>query len=228
MKITDTVCLMCKNKCFDKLGIDIPNLSMELDIRHLSYQKGETIFKQNSFASYIVFLRSGLLRIVLEESKMRNLTLTYLTDTIFLDFSLLDGSNSYPFTAQSLINSELCFLSAHQFLELIKNNSRAYEYILKEFSLQHRNTMKRLSEIALKNALGRFATVLLYLNEPILQKYHIYKIISRREIADFADISLESVNKFINELRNDKLIEISDKSIEIVDIEMIKRLSIIG
>ena len=70
-----TDCAKCKNRasCFNELSINdlskVTNNKVEIN-----YKKGETIIKQNSFASHIYFIKSGLVKMYIE-NKNKNLTL---------------------------------------------------------------------------------------------------------------------------------------------------------
>jgi CRP-like cAMP-binding protein len=68
----------------------------------------------------------------------------------------------------------------------------------------------------------------LYLRSEKFNEIEIYNLISRKELAELSAISLDSTMKIINELKNDKIIEVNGKEIIIKDLEMMVRLAQIG
>jgi CRP/FNR family transcriptional regulator len=70
--------------------------------------------------------------------------------------------------------------------------------------------------------------VLLYLNDIKAQHPDIFLLLSRKEIADFAGISTENAIKVLKALEKDKIIQLRDKDIVIIDKHILKELSAHG
>src|SRR3990172_5014219 len=70
--------------------------------RHeVTYNPGEIIFKQGNSADYIVFLHSGLAKMILEGNNGFNLNIGYIKPTNILDVpgSYIDGRNHFSLVA---------------------------------------------------------------------------------------------------------------------------------
>jgi CRP/FNR family transcriptional regulator len=75
---------------------------------------------------------------------------------------------------------------------------------------------------------GKMSKVLLYLNDIKAQHPDIFLLLSRKEIADFAGISTENAIKVLKALEKDKIIQLRDKDIVIIDKHILKELSAHG
>jgi CRP/FNR family transcriptional regulator len=64
---------------------------------------------------------------------------------------------------------------------------------------------------------GRIADTLLYINNLKTDYPEIFQLLSRKDIADFAGISTESAVKLLKGFEKDKLIELNEKDILVVN-----------
>jgi len=79
--------------------------------------------------------------------------------------------------------------------------------------------------ILYKQMNGRMADTLLYLDSLKAENENIFRLLSRRDIADFAGISAESAVKLLKNFEEDSLIQLIEKDIIIVNYEKLKEIS---
>ncbi len=80
--------------CFSFLTAD-DNLMLDNNTVTITYKKGETICKQGSFASNIIFLEKGLVKIYLEGNP-KNLILTITPSGHIIGVpSIFEGNNTF-------------------------------------------------------------------------------------------------------------------------------------
>ncbi len=82
-----------------------------------------------------------------------------------------------------------------------------------------------MTSIATKNMPGRLADAILYIRQEKFLQEDIFEHITRKDIADYSAMSIESMMKYLLEFKNDKLITLKGKHIIINDLEMLNRLS---
>lgn len=198
------------------------------DIRTLTFDKGETILKQNNHATHVIFVEKGLLKIVVEGNKKRNLIVKIIPAGHFVGLPILDDNDHNPYSVLAIKFSEILLIKKQDILNLTQNNITFYKQLYKYEIETIRYLYRKLGMIGMKNALGRFADTILELSASEFQDEKIYDYFSRKEIAEYTGISLESVNKLMVEFKNDKLILQKGKQVIINDIEMIQRLSDFG
>ena len=68
-----------------------------------------------------------------------------------------------------------------------------------------------------KSMYGKVASVLLFFQEKIYFTYGFDLPVSRKEIAQYTGLSIETVIRVISEFRRDGLIKVYGKRIEIID-----------
>jgi CRP/FNR family transcriptional regulator len=79
-----------------------------------------------------------------------------------------------------------------------------------------------------KHIHGRVAYILLFFAEQIYESDYFELPLSRKEIAEFIGKTTENVIRTLSEFRKDGIIKIFGKNIEIVDKEMLHRISDLG
>lgn len=99
---------------------------------------------------------------------------------------------------------------------------------MKLYSQQYLFLYARIAVMSTRSNIGKLAETLLYLSSEEFLKENIFEHITRKDIADIATISVESMNRILNEFKNDLIIELNNKEIIIKDPALLKRLSVIG
>ena len=215
-------------------GLNVSSLSeIDIDIlntgkREMDYNKGETIIKQGLYVSHIVYLRKGLIKLVVEGVNGKNHIIKFIPSGNFVDFSIFDSKDYYSYTAVAVKKSSVCLIKQETLEKLINNNYEINQKIISWYGEDYRFLYKKFAMLGTKNTYGRFAETLLYLCTEEFENEDIFKHITRKEIAELSGMSVESMLKTMQELKADNIIKVKGKKIEIQDFEMIKRLSRIG
>jgi len=84
------------------------------------------------------------------------------------------------------------------------------------------NTMLELRR---RRLMGRITYILLFFSNSIYKNFKFEIPISRKEIAEFIGKTTENVIKALSELRKNNIINISGKTIEIIDINKLQKIS---
>ena len=82
---------------------------------------------------------------------------------------------------------------------------------------QNANLFDTLRTVIYKQMNGRIAETLLYVDGFKNENPHIFQLLSRKDIADFAGISTESAVKLLKSFEKDGLIELNEKDIQVVN-----------
>jgi len=125
-------CVDCKksSQCFKEL---IPS---ELEFinqnkTQIVYKKGETICKQGAFASYVLYISDGLVRLYLDNPNNKNLNLKILKTSEFIGLSSIYGDNIYHYSTVALKDSVVCLIEKNSFRKLLANNGYFASEIIK-------------------------------------------------------------------------------------------------
>jgi CRP-like cAMP-binding protein len=191
----------------------------------VNYKKGENICKQGSFASHIMYIETGLVKVYLEGNP-KNLILTITPRHNLLGLqSLFEGNNTFLYSISTYTESTIRLIDVQIFKQIIRQNP-AFGYriinILNESTAQ---SYGRFFSLTQKQLHGRLADILLCLSQRIFKSESFDLPLSRSDLSDLTSMSTESVIRIMKDLKDDKIIEISNKSITLLDIPRLIRIS---
>ncbi len=193
----------------------------------LKYKKGETICKQGSFASSIICIRSGLVKIYKEnDSSTSTLALKKKGDIIGLQSLYSNGF--YHFSAEALSDTQVCLIDMVEFKELIIDNVSFAKEMIRYINQDVINMFDQLFSFSTKHIHGRLAELLIHLNEEIYQSNPFELTLSKTDVAQILGTSKESVSRLFKELKLDGIIEESDHIVKILDNKRLNRISNTG
>ena len=201
---------------------------LQQNLREIVFQKNETLIKQQTFVSHILYIKSGLIKLYIEGTSGKNLILKIITPNNFLGVTSLHGANYHQFTAVVLKKADVCMIEKQAFLKILASNKNLSLKLNEWHSENYQYLFNKLHIIGTKQLHGRLAETILYLCSPELTEHNIFNYITRKDISELAAMSLESMNRLLAEYRDDKLIIYEGKAIKINDYEMIKKLSAAG
>lgn len=194
----------------------------------IDFKKGETVCKRGAFASHIYFLEEGLVKVYLEE-KNKNLILTLYTKNSLLGMSsIFDGNNKLPYSVATYTDSRVRMIDIQVFRQLLKQNS---EFSYRIINLLNETTSQiygRFFSLTQKQLHGRLADILLCLSHRIFNSTSFELPLSRADLGDLTGMSTESVIRVMKEFKDDGLIEMQCKNIELLDIARLERISEFG
>jgi CRP/FNR family transcriptional regulator len=194
----------------------------------LTYKKGEIISKQGSFASHIIFLKKGLAKVYLE-GRAKDLILTIAPPGNLLGLPCLyEGNNVFLYTTSSYIDSEVDLIDIELFKQLILQNSKFAFSIIQTLNANTVQTYGRFYCFTNKQMHGRLADILLCLSQRIYDSDSFHLPLTRTDLAELTGMSTESVIRVMKDFKEDNLIKIDGKNIELVDIEMLLKISDVG
>ena len=221
-------CLHCKNKssCFEKLS-DEELQFMNNHRVEIKFKKGEIICKQGSIASNIMYLKNGLAKLYFEKNKQKNLILRIIsTGSMFALPSI--SNNILYYSAMSYEDSHVCMIDIDVFKNVMNNNAKfASEVvdIINENTIQGYERMYCLTQNHLS---GRMANILLCLSENIYKNDAFELQLSRRDIAELTNMSVESVTRILRGFKDENLIELNGKHLKIMSRENLAKICEVG
>ncbi|MBA4409098.1 MAG: Crp/Fnr family transcriptional regulator [Bacteroidota bacterium] len=194
----------------------------------LVFKKGETVCKRGAFASHIYFLEEGLVKVYLEE-RNKNLILMLSTKNNLLGLaSIYNGNNKLPYTIATYTNSRVRMIDIQIFRQLLKQNSEFSFHIINLLNEKTAQIYGRFFSLTQKQLHGRLADILLCLANRIFKSNTFELPLSRSDMGDLTGMSTESVIRMMKEFKDDGLIDIHCKSIELLDIARLERISEFG
>jgi CRP/FNR family transcriptional regulator, polysaccharide utilization system transcription regulator len=222
----DSYCTISQEQglCLELLTVNEYDLLMK-NMVVLSYKAGEMLCKQGSFASHIILLREGLVKLYME-GKDDNLVLQILPPNNIIGLSsCFDGSSVFYYSAMAYIDSTVQLVDRTFFLQLINTNARFAARMIGFLAEHNVIVYGRFFCITQKQTYGRFADVLLCLANRIYKSMKFPLQLSRKELAELTGMSVESIARIMTRFKGEGLIEVTSDHIEILDYDKLNEIS---
>jgi len=216
-----------KTDCFQLLGFtDLQIINAKK--KQVTFFKDETVFKQGSFASHVLIVNQGLVRVYLQTNKNKQINIRLAKKGDLIAFSSIFGKDTYLYSAIALKESDICVIDKQALKELLlKNPDFAMEINSKNCYNENRY-IDIIQNISYKHMRGKLASALLYLSSEKFNDENVYEYLTRQNIADFASISVESAVKFIKEFEKENIISLDGKKIRIEDKKLLEEINLRG
>jgi len=218
-------CGECKNKCIVQFlsKEDFPILTENKSV--IFYSPGQVITKQASFASKIVFITSGLVKILKEGKNGKNSLVKVVGANNFITVPIHENHKKNSFTTIALTEVEICEINETGIHNLIAKNQKVFDLLMDFYHEDQVYLMNRIHLLSTHNNHGKLAASLVLLNAFNKPGFSVFDYISRKDLAELSSISIESVNKILQELKNDLILDINNKGIQILKFDLIEKLS---
>jgi len=194
----------------------------------VNFQKNEMIFKQNSPASYIIFVKNGIVKEHMTGPNKKEQILKIVKGPAFLRISSKLKYNNNSYSATAITGSTICFININIFKELIYNNPKfAYEILISvcEDGLYCFNKFVNQTQ---KQVPGRLAEALLFFSNNIFSSEKFIFPVTKSELADLIGSTRESVTRVLSAFKREEIIGLKGKTIKILNKNMLEQISKTG
>ncbi len=215
------------SECFEVLTPEEQKLLDENTI-NITYNKGEIIAKQGTFASHIIYLKEGLVKVYMGDDN-KDLILKIIPSNHFIGLSsLFEGNNTFIYSASTYVKSTASLIDINFFKRLIRRNP---EFAYKILNIQNENVAQvygRFYCLTRKQSCGLVADLLMCLATRVFKSEEFMLPLSRADLADLTGLSTESVMRILKEFKEDRLLEAKGKVIKILDKDKLEKISNYG
>lgn len=180
------------------------------------FRRGDNLTKQGAFASYVLFIVSGLAKQYVEDDSTRNFNIRIIVPGEFTGLSSVFTRNTFDYTIVALTECRAFLIEKETIAEVVRKNGEFGFKIIKRYSEQNGNLYGAIRFSVFRQMNGRIAETLLRLNRLKNDYPEIFQLLSRKDIADFAAITTESTIKMLKSFEKDGLIKLIDKDIVIL------------
>ncbi len=213
--------------CFEFLTEDEKALidNYKVDIH---YKKGETIIKQGTFASNILFLKEGLVKIYLEGNP-KDLILKISPANFIIGLpSIFEGNSKFTYSVATYEDSVVSMIDMNIFKQILNANATFANKVISILNEETALVYGRFFCLTMKQSHGRVADILLCLSQRVFKHKRFYLSISKNDLADLTGLSSESVIRIFKEFKEEGLLVTDGKIIEILDFERLEKISLLG
>ena len=219
-------CRTCKFKsqAVEILGPEELDL-LERNCVEVDFRAGEMLFKQSSFCTHVIFIKSGLVKIHMEGTQHKDQILKITPAPTYLGLANLFGDTINNYSATAIEATSACFIHIDVFKQFIEKNGDFALEIIKDISREEISYYKRFVNNNQKQIDGRLAETLLYFVRDVYKETKFNLPLNRKDLATLVCASRESVIREMQSMANDSIIKVSGKQIEVLDVNRLDHIS---
>jgi CRP/FNR family transcriptional regulator, polysaccharide utilization system transcription regulator len=194
----------------------------------VNYKKGEMICKQGSFASHIMYLEKGLVKIYLEGNpKDLILTITPQENLMGLQ-AIYEGNSTFLYSISTYTDAKVQLINIQTFKHILEQNALFAYRIINILNENTSQSYGRFFSLTHKQLHGRLADILLCLSRKIFNSDSFDLPLTRSDLSDLTSMSTESVIRIMKDFKDDGIIDINNKSITLLDLPRLDSISAKG
>lgn len=199
-------------------------LSDEHEVR--SYRKRQVIYKAGSHPVNVFFVKTGKVKIYRTNDDGKEFITSILKEGDFFGFTPMLEESVYHETAETLDDSEVMLIPRNEFFELIHSDPSIAGKFIRMLASNLSEKEDKLLQLAYNSVRKRVADALLLVNSrykksdtdrPVLQ-------ITREDLAHVVGTATESLIRTLSDFKSEKLIDIKEGKISILNEEKLKAL----
>ena len=209
----------------------IPSSELKLLREHLRVKKinkGKELFREGSYPKNVYIIKRGRVKIFQRgQSGAETIVHIHGTGEILGYRSLLCGEN-YAVTAQAIEEGAVYYLSAKQFLAVLRQSVSLSNILLRELSKEFILLVNKIGAFAQKSVRERTALSLLILSEKyrrIQAKGETEIALSRYDLAAFVGTTIETIARILRRFREENIITLRGRRIIIRDRQALARIA---
>ena len=188
------------------------------------YKKRDIVYEEGKTPRHLYVLKSGKVKIYRTNEDGKEFILNIATEGDFIGYTdLLKGGN-YAESAAILQDAELILIPKEDFLNLIYQDSEVAARMIKMIAANVSEREQQLIDLAYNSVRKRVADALINVYERY-EKTGQRKIdLLREDLANLAGTAKETLIRTLSEYKSEKLIDIQDNMIIILDAEKLRNM----
>jgi CRP-like cAMP-binding protein len=193
--------------------------------RPARYRRNQILFFEGGTAQHVFALHAGLVKIVksLENGKDR-ITRVLFPGELFGLEALTEST--YPLTAVTLRDCEICAASRDEFLEFLHANPDIALGMIRFLVGEVMRVRTQVTDMSFKDARMKVATLLLSLLQTEIEgpvkEHSLVLPFSRQEISEILELSPETVSRTLSSFRREQVLEARGRKLAIQDVDKLQ------
>ena len=182
----------------------------------LKLKKGDSIIKQGTYSTNVIFLRTGLAKIHLAGPYNEQIV-KLVNAPSYLGLPTTFGSKINQYSVTAVSDAEVCFIDLEVFQSILDENKEFTRELIQVFCKNELESFHRCANRTQKLIRGNMADAILEFSDNIFKSDTFILPLSQTEFANLVDTSRESVSRVFAEFDKDGIVKISGKQLEILD-----------
>ncbi|MEO6901854.1 MAG: response regulator [Bacteroidia bacterium] len=192
----------------------------------VKYKKKADIYKEGNYPKGIYFISKGKIKTYKSSDLGKELITELHKEGDFFGYIALLQDETYTSSASALEDSEIYMIPKEDFFSLLYKNAEVSKKFIEMLSKDARENEIHLVQLAYNSVRKRVAEALLKLSDKYKkeeeQKFSIS--ITREDLANIVGTATETVIRTLSDFKEDKLIEIANGKITILNYDKLAKL----
>lgn len=203
---------------------DLQNLTADRNTNH--YSRKQLIYSEGNHPNRLYFIVKGKVKTFKTNENGKELVTDLFHEGDFVGHTALLERSVYKDTAEALEETELAIIPREDFDELIDRNPKVARKFIQLLAKNITEKEKQLLKLAYNSLRKKVADALLLIQSKYQHTTGEFKIdMSRENLANVAGTATESLIRTLGDFKNEKLIEIFDGGITILNQKKLENLS---
>ena len=190
------------------------------------YKKKQTVYSEGNYPNSLYYVLKGKVKAYRSNEDGKELVTDLFSPGDFLGYVALLEGTVYKDTAAALEETELAVIPKEDFEEVVNNNKEVAQKFIRMLAKNISTKESQLLGLTYNSLRKKVAEALILLQkkyqQPKEEKFVID--ISRESLATIAGTATESLIRTLSDFRSEKLIDIKDGSISIINQEKLEHL----
>lgn len=192
----------------------------------VTLEPGEMIIKEGLLSSHIAYLKSGLAKICKKGVKGIDQILKIVTPGTYIGMQTVLSDKIHQYSAAAVEECVVCYIDIYSFKELISRNTNFANELILFLCRDELSYFSRFVNVHQKQIDGRLADTILFFSNEINNSEKAFRIpLSRNDLAALVCATRESVTRAIKDLSDIGTIKVHGKDFEILNRELLKKIS---
>ncbi|MBU3660251.1 MAG: Crp/Fnr family transcriptional regulator [Flavobacteriales bacterium] len=187
------------------------------------YKKSQSLFLEGSFPRGVFCINQGKVKVFKRGDEGKEQIIHIAKEGEMVGFRAMFSGDPYNVAAETLEESNICFIAKDDFLNMMDTNVTLRNGIIKELSKELSDRASFITNMAQKSVRERLAFALILLKgvyepEPIN--------LSREDMANFVGTATETLIRLLKDFKEEGIIEVHTRKLTILNLD--KLVSIAG
>ena len=219
--ITCENCLSRKDSLFCSMtGEDLKQVDSTKSCSY--FKKDQPLFIEGSLPRGVFCINEGKVKIYSRGEEGKEQIIHVATSGEIVGFRAMFSGEPYTVAANTLEESNICFISKTDFLNLVDTNTTLRNGILKELSKELADRASFIKNMAQKSVRERLASSLLILDDIYAEDFIN---LSREDLANFVGTATETLIRLLKDFKDEGFVKTHVRKIEVLDKEGLLQLA---
>ncbi len=175
--------------------------------------RGQTVVRAGDRTDFVYFVLTGSLKVTVSDEDGREVILSILGQGELFGEMGMFGEQPRSATVLAVVPVDLVQIAKHDFRRIMEENFDIAWRIMCNLAQRLRNADRKIESLALMDAYGRVARLLLDMSEDVGGEVIVTRKISKQDIAKMIGASREMVSRVMKDLGVQGLIEETDRGV---------------